>query len=309
MSSVAQASFVETREYRRFKEFCDACQRFRYIGLCYGSPGVGKTLSARRYALWDKVEAYREKPGQLPEEVYASTVVFYTVPVVNAPRQMEREIMKQRATLHDLRVGRERVREQWRMTRLLNRVNELRDPKKNPEQYRDEKAEKAEKAEEDFHASRRRLLSLHGEIPDSTALIVIDEADRLKMASLEQLRDLFDRWSIAFILIGMPGIEKRLARYPQLYSRVGFVHQFRPLVQTEARRVLREWRPPGVSWPGGGIGDEESLAAILRITGGNFRLIDRLLAQIARVLEINRLDRVSAAVVEAARESLVIGAV
>ena len=146
-------------------------------------------------------------------------------------------------------------------------------------------------------------------IGDPTTLIVIDEADRLRMASLEQVRAIFDAQEIGLILIGMPGLEKRLARYPQFYSRIGFVHEFRALGAPEVRHLLEQhWAPAGVKLPQTPL-DPEPVAAIIRASGGNFRLLNRLLTQIQRILEINNLQEITKAAVEAARESLVIGQV
>jgi hypothetical protein len=104
------------------------------------------------------------------------------------------------------------------------------------------------------------------------------------------------------------GIEKRIARFPQFYSRIGFVHEFRPLNAAQVQELLeRRWTPAGVTLP-----DEqlipEVIASLIRMTGGNFRLLARLLTQIERVLSVNDLHLVSNSVVEAARDSLVIGA-
>lgn len=51
----------------------------------------------------------------------------------------------------------------------------------------------------------------------------------------------------------------------------------------------------------------EAITTIIKITKGNFRLIHRLFAQIDRILRINQLDQITVEVVEAARDSLVIG--
>ena len=71
-----------------------------------------------------------------------------------------------------------------------------------------------------------------------------------------------------------------MARFPQFYSRIGFVHEFRPLGTSEMQLLLeRHWTPSGVHLPQDPLPSEVT-AAIIRMTAGNFRLLNRLLSQI-----------------------------
>jgi DNA transposition AAA+ family ATPase len=297
--------FVSTLEHRRFVEFCEACRRYKYIGLCYGPSGVGKTLSARTYSRWNKVRQSDRWTSGPPENPLLDTV-FYTPGVINGPGNIAAEIRQARDTLKDL--ARRPVR--------VEREERLESIRRRDEQH-------AEKVLHTYDWLRERIPKLrptygqvageYGEkewrIDDPTSLIVIDEADRLRTASLEQVRAMFDAQEIGLVLIGMPGLEKRLTRFPQFYSRIGFVHEFRPLGAEEIRQLLKgHWAPVGVELPQKPL-DAETIALVIRITGGNFRLLNRLLMQIQRILEINSLKEVTKAAVTAARESLVIGQV
>jgi DNA transposition AAA+ family ATPase len=262
--------FIVTKEHRRFVEFCDACRRYRYIGLCYGPPGVGKTVSARTYSRQDPVEHllanYHMLDLPVQPEVLQGTTVFYTPPVANSPSRLEKEITAGRKQLNDLHY--------WMQGAMEKKV----------------------------------VHDLSVKTPEVAELIIVDEADRLKAIGLEQVRDIYDRSQLGLILIGMPGIEKRLSRYPQLYSRVGFVHHFKALSREEVQFVLQhKWPQFGLNLDLGDFTDTESVAAITRITNGNFRLLQRLLGQVERVLQINELQFVTKEVVEAARELLIIG--
>src|ERR1039457_275014 len=92
-----EAPFVVTKEYRRFAEFADAVRRDRCIGLCYGPPGVGKTLSARRYARWDLVEPAVQhfkffEHEHIPREILDIRSAIYTPKVHNSPGRLEKEL-------------------------------------------------------------------------------------------------------------------------------------------------------------------------------------------------------------------------
>jgi hypothetical protein len=308
MKSTKISGFVETLEHRRFTEFCDACSRYRYIGLCYGPPGVGKTLSAGKYSRWEIVKKIHPCHGLGTVNIKALIglrTLFYTPPVINTPRQIESDIWRLRQLLR--RIASEPLRRD--ADRHLRRINQ-RDKKAEEEAFvsHDWLSSPMPKCKPTFAEVAQIYSDKEKALPEPTRLILVDEADRLRMASLEQLRAIFDCGSIGPVLIGMPGLEKRLARYAQFYSRIGFVHEFRALSSSEMRRLLSKgWVPEGATLPALSTIDAETAAAIIRVTGGNFRLLDRLMTQMDRIMQINTLAQVTKDVVEFARESLVIG--
>ncbi len=265
--AIAEAqSFIITKEYRRFSEFCEACRRERYIGLCYGPPGIGKTLSARHYAKWHFLEHRLPKHQPylpLPPDIATCHTLLYTAEMINTPSRVKSQINEMRVML----------------SRFIHEV-------------------KSDQA------------ATFGLPRDACDLIIVDEAERLNIPSIEQLREIYDAGGIGLILIGMPGIEKRFARYPQLYSRIGFAHAYKPLSHEEMRFLLEKyWEQLGLSMNPNDYTDAEAISAIIRVTKGNFRLVNRLFKQIKRILTINELGCITAEVVEAARTCLVIGTV
>jgi hypothetical protein len=103
------------------------------------------------------------------------------------------------------------------------------------------------------------LMHLQSAASGLTELLIVDEADRLKTTGLEQVRDYYDRHHMGVILIGMPGIERRLARYPQLYSRIGFAHEYRPLNPVV---LTRRWHADGLATASGPAPGDDSTQTV-----------------------------------------------
>jgi DNA transposition AAA+ family ATPase len=264
-------AFIVTKEHRRFTEFANAVRKERTIGICHGDAGVGKTNSARRYANWDTLEPYINEWGPRGDhDAKHYALANRSRTVFYTPEVLCRP----KTLIYEI--------DHWQNKVSICAEEHLRSLDPDPPKLQ-----------------KSTLL---------VELLIIDEAERLTPTALELLRDRHDRTHLAMILIGMPGIDQRFRHYPQLYSRLGFSHLYKGLGRDELLFVLHQhWKRLGKTLDPDDFTDAQAIAAIERITRGNFRLLERLFPQIVRVLRINQLETITDDVIEAAASILVIG--
>ena len=264
--------FIKTKRYKQFSEFCKACHYDKIIGLCYGAAGVGKTESARYYSKWYQLSQFIQRAP------YASP----------APKPK-------------LTCSIKRLNSIVYTPSLLDPPKEIVTDIKNMQRRFSFLKEKDIYGEDiPWHARQ--------ESRNFAELVIIDEAERLKAQGFELIREMYDEGKATFIFIGMPGIEKTLERFPQLYSRVGFLHQFKTLGKTEIEFIIeKHFMKLGIEMDENDFSDQETVSTIIRMTEGNFRLINRLLKQSLRIMKVNRMTTLTKEIIEAARSCLLIG--
>ncbi|MGJ0277208.1 AAA family ATPase, partial [Streptococcus pyogenes] len=79
-------------------------------------------------------------------------------------------------------------------------------------------------------------------------------------------------------------------------------HQFEKLSNDELKHVLEyRWNELSLPLSYEDFEDYESINTVIKITNGNFRLVQRLFSQIIRIMEINELNKINVEVIETAR--------
>jgi len=95
ISHITTSQFIPTKEHLRFEEFAEACKKYRYIGLCYGKPGIGKSFSANHYAKWGAFRNYKlidELDDDMMQNIEQCKAILYTAPITNTPKKIAEKL-------------------------------------------------------------------------------------------------------------------------------------------------------------------------------------------------------------------------
>ena len=134
-------------------------------------------------------------------------------------------------------------------------------------------------------------------------LLIVDEAYRLKFQALEELRDIHDDWKIGVVLIGDLSMERSLDRQPHFADRIGFVQEFKQLLQHEVDTYIDlQCQFLGLEKPA-----KEIYTTIFWYTQGNLRTLEKLFKLLDRLVKLNEDKTIKRDVLDAARELLLYG--
>ena len=261
------ASFGQTKPYQSFVECCDTCRRFRYVAICYGPAGVGKTLAARWYANWDAIEPLLTRRGvRMPVdgmELPQPRVALYTPGRTIRPRQIESDVGMLIWSLENL-----------------------------------EKVSLAQHLEASLAGAV---------VPEGLELLIIDNVHRLDVQCMDVVQDIYDRYRIGVVLLGSEVlVEKHLKRLEHLRVRVGDVRPFGVLSRKEVFEMLpRMLLGLNLDFQAEqGLSLEQLTDDIHHATNGNVSLMRQFLTQIVIVLQEKKTVVVTEPIVQRAYAKL-----
>lgn len=133
----------------------------------------------------------------------------------------------------------------------------------------------------------------------SGRLIIIDEAEHLPYRALELLRRVYDKAGVGILLVGMPRLISNLrgkrGEYAQLYSRIGVAVKLDTLKAADTQEIVHAAIP----------GSNGVWKAYHEASGGNARILSKLIYRSRRVAQINKSDVTDEIVRETAKMLLI----
>ena len=135
-------------------------------------------------------------------------------------------------------------------------------------------------------------------------LLIVDEADKLldrySQKKMEILRGIKDQCNVGMVVAGEPRLEPLLKKYlPRFANRVDFFYSLNGLARDEVDAYLQEY-----------IVDPDALAELQRratnANTGCFRLLDRTLRNIIRIMREERMTKITIDVIRRASDMMLL---
>ena len=131
-------------------------------------------------------------------------------------------------------------------------------------------------------------------------LIIINQAQRLSLLCLDAINDFRQKNKIGFVLLAVPGFDRKIRLYDQVGNDVALYHEYTAPRSEELKQILE------LRWSNEIRVEDAAITVIEEVTSSNIQRALNIQAEIDRVRVINSISIISAELVQAATSSLLL---